>query len=80
MLIVLADISDHMKYSQSMQNKQEQLEGIVTILIEEVENITEYLQNGRLFLLGHALIMINRYLFGIFELQYRGKSPSCKII
>ena len=80
MLIVLADISDHMKYSQSMQNKQEQLEGIVTILIEEVENITEYLQNGRLFLLGHALIMINRYLFGIFELQYRRKSPSCKII
>ena len=80
MLIVLSDISDHMKYSQSMQNKQEQLEGIVTILIEEVENITEYLQNGSLFLLGHALIMINRHLFGIFELQYRGKSPSCKII
>ena len=52
---MLADISDHMKHSRSMQNKQEQLEGIVAILIEEVENITEYLQNGTflfLFLLN----------------------------
>ena len=55
---MLADISDHMKHSRSMQNKQEQLEGIVAILIEEVENITEYLQNGTflfLFLLNLLL-------------------------
>ena len=57
---MLADISDHMKHSRSMQNKQEQLEGIVAILIEEVENITEYLQNGTFLFL--FLLLLNLLL------------------
>ena len=56
-----------MKHSRSLQNKQEQLEGIVTILIEEVENITDYLQNGIIIIA--IFNVIRRYLFRLFKLQ-----------
>ena len=45
-LIVLSDIIQYVKHTKSQSKKQGQLEEVLVTLIENVEDITEYLENG----------------------------------
>ena len=45
-LIVLSDIIQYVKHTKSLSKKQGQLEEVLVTLIENVEDITEYLENG----------------------------------
>ena len=46
MLIVLSDIVQYVKHTKSPSKKQGQLEEVLVRLIKNVDDITEYLENG----------------------------------
>lgn len=62
MLIVLSDIIQYVKHTKSQSKKQGQLEDVLVALIENVEDITEYLENGECFSRELAVDMFLQFL------------------